>query len=202
MSSHLISSPHNYSHLQMIFCIFHFSTLSTMSTMFSNSITILYVLYVFHDAEIKTNCLYNLMYTITTHTFGLDRLLIVLRNNILMEEDGIGNQFSSRKFFEKIFVKTLYSVGWLGSNLSSSYTVVDRIATSRPLISQLQILWEYSSHYDFRIFLIKKFENRKQQCGKQNQDKITIRSNNYWQANTLKSRFTNNMIRDFLREKF
>lgn len=138
MSSHLISSPHNYSHLQMIFCIFHFSTLSTMSTMFSNSITILYVLYVFHDAEIKTNCLYNLMYTITTHTFGLDRLLIVLRNNILMEEDGIGNQFSSRKFFEKIFVKTLYSAGWLGSNLSSSYTVVDRIATSRPLISNFK----------------------------------------------------------------
>ena len=177
MSSHLISSPHNYSHLQMIFCIFHFSTLSTMSTMFSNSITILYVLYVFHDAEIKTNCLYNLMYTITTHTFGLDRLLIVLRNNILMEEDGIGNQFSSRKFFEKIFVKTLYSAGWLGSNLSSSYTVVDRIATSRPLISKLQILWEYSSHYDFRIFLIKKFKNRKQQYGKhfkprQNQNKI------------------------------
>ena len=62
---HLNPAPYNYSHLQMIFCIFHFSTLSTMSTMFSNSITILYVLYVFHDAEIKTNCLYNLMYTIT-----------------------------------------------------------------------------------------------------------------------------------------
>ena len=128
MSSHLISSPHNYSHLQMIFCIFHFSTLSTMSTMFSNSITILYVLYVFHDAEIKTNCLYNLMYTITTHTFGLDRLLIVLRNNILMEEDGIGNQFSSRKFFEKIFVKTLSA----GSN---SPRVVIRISNCHVFVS-------------------------------------------------------------------
>ena len=145
MSSHLISSPHNYSHLQMIFCIFHFSTLSTMSTMFSNSITILYVLYVFHDAEIKTNCLYNLMYTITTHTFGLDRLLIVLRNNILMEEDGIGNQFSSRKFFEKIFVKTLYSAGWLAQTSP-------RVTLSSIELPRLVLSYQNFKYYE-NIFL-------------------------------------------------